>query len=124
MLNLEQHGAEHLDHAREPGRLRLGRQFEFASRCNDDVIGVANQRRAAAPPCQKGIAGRQLTVHLERCRLESWMDNTSIAAELSHDPVSVRVAGGSCRRRNHEDEREESERQLVHGSTPIVSARV
>ncbi|HKP33660.1 MAG TPA: hypothetical protein VJT70_02630 [Sphingomicrobium sp.] len=62
MLDLEQQGAEILDHAREASGLRRRGEAEFAAWSNDDIIAAAHQSRSAGWASQQRIAGRELII--------------------------------------------------------------
>jgi hypothetical protein len=86
VLDLEQHGAEILDHPRETVRLYAGRKPQLTSRRDQNIVAAMDQRRPAGRPGDERVAGRDLRVYLERCGLEARMDNARVAAQLGDDP--------------------------------------
>lgn len=114
VLNLEQQGAQSLDHAREAGRLRGRGKLQLAARSHQDIVTAMDECCAPGRARRQNVAGRKLVAHLQRRGLGTGMHNSSVAAELGDNPDLIGCSGGDCRRSDQEEQRKERQGQLVH----------
>ena len=121
MLDLEQQRTEILDHPGEAAGLRGRGKSQLAAWSDDDVITASNQGRAARWPSHQCVAGGQLVIDLERCRLRTRVDHARIASQLRHHPIRLGAWRGQHRIGGQQDQRNKCKGQLEHGSLPIFS---
>ena len=98
VLNLEQQGAESLDHAGEAGRLRSRGKLQLAARRNQDIVAAVDERCASGRAGPQNVARRKLFAHLQRCGLRAGMHNSSVAAQLGDNPDFTGCSRGDCGR--------------------------
>jgi hypothetical protein len=120
VLDLEQQGADLLDHPGEAGRLRRRGQLQLAARRNDDIVAAADEGRPPARTRQQRVARSELAVDPNGRRLEAGMHDACIAAQLSHDPFVWACSCGARWSGDQGQKRNDTQSKLVHGSPHLI----